>query len=290
MKQSSQGAAEAPTSFDGLRDQLLARREELPKRLAQVAAFAIENPDEVALSTAAALAVRAHVQPSTLVRFAQTFGYAGFADMQAVFRDRLRDRAPSYAARLEALSSASESAVAAGALFDGFADAAEHSLDALRTRLSPAGLDEAVRILAAAETIYLIGQRRSFAVTAYLNYLLGSLGVKNILVSSALGTDLETVGFATPKDAALAVSFAPYAPTTIEAAERIADAGAKLVAITDSPFSPLLAKARCAIEVVESDFNGFRAMSATMALSVTLAVAIARARRELARLSFDQPC
>ncbi|TAM95160.1 MAG: RpiR family transcriptional regulator, partial [Rhizobiaceae bacterium] len=60
----------APADFDQLRAMIVARRQSLPKRLAQVAAYTLENPDDVAFGTAASVALSADVQPSTLVRFA----------------------------------------------------------------------------------------------------------------------------------------------------------------------------------------------------------------------------
>ena len=270
--------AETPRNFVALRQALIDRKPKLPKRLAQVAAFTMANPDEIAFGTAASIAQRAEVQPSTLVRFAQALGYQGFSDLQSIFRERLRDRVPSYEERLRALRGHSDAALKVGLLFDGFANAAEHSIRLLRDRLRPESLDAAVSLLAPADTIYLIGQRRSFPVTAYLNYALGKLGVKNVLVGSASGNDPETLSFATPADAAIAVSFTPYASATIDYAQRIAAAGTPLVAITDSPFSPLLPPAKTWFEVVEQDFEGFRPMSATLALTMTLAVAIAERR------------
>ena len=94
-------APSPPRSYDALKELLLARREELPRRLVQVAAFALENPDEIAFGTVASVAAQADVQPSTLIRFAQTLGYAGFSDLQEVFRAQLKSRWPDYRERLE---------------------------------------------------------------------------------------------------------------------------------------------------------------------------------------------
>ena len=88
-----------PQTFDALRQILIERSHKLPKRLAQVAAFAMANPDEIALGTAASVAQGSDVQPSTVVRFAQALGFAGFSELQSVFRERLRDRAPSRSGR-----------------------------------------------------------------------------------------------------------------------------------------------------------------------------------------------
>jgi DNA-binding MurR/RpiR family transcriptional regulator len=268
-----------PRDFRGLRDLLLRQKDALPRRLAQVAAFAIANPDDVAFGTAAGLAERAAVQPSTLIRFAQALGYSGFSELQDVFRERLRDRPASYADRLEALRAHRGAAPDPVGLFAGFADAAGRSLAALGERLDGAALDGAVVALARAETIYLLAQRRSYPVATSMNYAFGNLGVKNLLLGSAAGTDAEAASFATPRDAAVAISFAPYAPATLHNAQRIAAQGAPVVAITDSPFSPLVACARHWIEVVEADYEGFRSLAATMALATSLTVAVAQARR-----------
>jgi DNA-binding MurR/RpiR family transcriptional regulator len=268
----------APRTFDGLRDALVARKKTLPKRLAQVAAFTLANPDEVAFGTAASIAEQAHVQPSALIRFAQALGYQGFSDLQTIFRDRLRERVPTYEERLQALRTAPEAARAA-ALFEGFAEAAERSIRAVRSQVDPAQIEKAVGLLAAAETIYLVGQRRSFPVTSYMSYALGKLGVRNVLIGSAAGIDNETASFATSRDAAVAVSFTPYASTAVALAKNIAAKGAAMVVITDSPFSPIVPDRGIWFEIVEADCQGFRPMSATMVLAMTLAVAVAEARR-----------
>src|SRR6478752_2621230 len=89
-----------PDDFEGLRDLLVSRLDGLPKRLKQIAAFALERPEEMAFGTVAEIAEHAQVQPSTLVRFAQSLGYDGFSHLQQIFRARLRERFPDYGERL----------------------------------------------------------------------------------------------------------------------------------------------------------------------------------------------
>ncbi|HWJ74435.1 MAG TPA: MurR/RpiR family transcriptional regulator [Kaistia sp.] len=268
-----------PRDFRQLRALMVSRRDALPKRLAQVAAFAVANPDDVAFGTAASIADKANVQPSTLVRFAQAFGYLGFSDLQNVFKDRLRDRTASYDERLSALRSHSAGSARSFALFEGFCDAVERSVHALRERVSADQIDEAVALLAPAETIYLIGQRRSYPISSYMSYAFGKLGVKSVLVGSPQGTDAEILSFAGPRDAAIAISFTPYASATLAHARQVGEQSVPLVVITDSPFSPLIPKVGTWFEVVEADYEGFRPLSATMALAMTLTVAVADARR-----------
>ena len=96
-------AAALPRDFESLRDLVVAEHHRLPKRLAQVAQFMLDNPDEVALGTSAKVAELAGVQPSTLVRFAQALGFAGFSDLQALFRERMRGQWATYGDRVQAL-------------------------------------------------------------------------------------------------------------------------------------------------------------------------------------------
>lgn len=269
----------APRDFPTLRALIAARAPSLPRRLTQVATYALDHPDEIAFGTAASVAQHSGVQPSTLVRFSQALGYAGFSDLQDVFRARLRDRVPSYEERLKQLrqhGGASKS----GLLLQGFADAAERSVADLRVKLDPAILDKAVEILAGADTIYLVGLRRSFPITSYMAYAMGKLGVRSVLVDGIAGLGAEQIGFISPRDAVLAISFTPYASETVNLAHAARARHAKVVSITDSIFSPIASIADAWLEIAEADFEGFRSMAATMALAMTLTVAVAGRRAE----------
>jgi DNA-binding MurR/RpiR family transcriptional regulator len=270
----------APRTYAALKALIGARAQNLPRRLTQVAAYALDNPDEIAFGTAASVAANAGVQPSTLVRFSQTLGYQGFSDLQDVFRSRLRDRVPSYDERLTQLRQHGLSASKAGLLLDGFAEAASRSVEDFRSKADPGAIEQAVALLAGAETIYLVGLRRSFPITAYLAYALGKLGVRNILIDGVAGLGAEQSSFISPRDTMLAISFTPYASETVTLANAAKARGATIVSITDSVFSPIAPIADVWLEIVEANFEGFRSMAATMALAMTLTVAVAGQRSE----------
>jgi DNA-binding MurR/RpiR family transcriptional regulator len=275
---------EAPRDFEALKRRLIEIEPTLPKRLRQTAAFALEHPDEVALGTASGVAQRAQVQASTLVRFAQSLGFAGFSELQGVFRSHLRTRWPDYSERLKALH---ESARASGDpmnLLFGFADSAAQSIARLREVVRREELDGAIDVLARAETIYLLGQRRSFCVSHYMAYALAQLGLRATLVDNLGGLGPDQLIHASSKDALIAVSFSPYSPTTISLAEGARARKTPLIVITDSALSPLAGMAAARFEIVESDFGAFRSLAATFCLAMTLAVAVAERRAERASL------
>ncbi|MFO1120704.1 MAG: MurR/RpiR family transcriptional regulator [Hyphomicrobiales bacterium] len=274
-----------PRDFAGLKSLIAARAGDLPRRLTQIAGFALEHPDEIAFGTVSSIAEQAEVQPSTLVRFSQALGYQGFSEMQEVFRARLRDRILNYDERIAQLRQNAAASSKPNAVFHGFGDAAERSIAGLRERLDPKALDLAVEMLARASTIYLVGLRRSFPVASYMAYGFAKLGVKSVLADAVGGLGAEQIAFATPRDAVLAISFTPYASETVALAQAAKAKSVPLVSITDSPFSPLAQIADLWIEVVETHFEGFRSLSATLVLAMTLTVAVAERRGGPAGLS-----
>lgn len=268
----------APSDFEALKNRLIQIKPDLPKRLQQVAAFALDNPQEMALGTASSIAARAEVQASTLVRFAQAIGFGGFSELQGIFRSHLRDRWPDYPERMKALHANARDSGDPTHLLAGFADSAAASLTRLRETIARADLDRAIDLLAAAQTIYLIGQRRAFSVSHYLSYALAQLGVRAMLVDNVGSLGAEQMANATPADALIAISFAPYTPFTIDLTRKARARATPIVVVTDSPLSPLAGLADARFEIAESDFGSFRSLAATFCLAMTLAVAVADKR------------
>ncbi|ARO29410.1 MULTISPECIES: MurR/RpiR family transcriptional regulator [unclassified Rhizobium] len=279
MDNDPQRHARVPRDFESLRSTIIERKANMPKRLAQVAAFALGNPDEIAFGTTASIAAASEVQPSTLVRLAHHLGYEGFSDLQSIFRERLRDRTLSYEERLVTLEQSNGDDDDAN-LLSGFIAAASQSVNRLAATVQSDTFTKAVDILAAAETIYLIAKRRSYPLTAHMTYAFSKLNIRHQIVASPNGVDPEMVQFASPRDAAIAASFSPYAADSLSQSQELADRGVPVIAITDSAFSPLAACATHWFEVAEADFAGFRSLSASMALTMALPVAIAERRRK----------
>ena len=270
----------APADFEALKRRLIEAEPTLPRRLRQTAAFALEHPDELALGTAASVAGRAGVQASTLVRFAQALGFSGFTDLQGVFRAHMRDRWPNYSERLKTLHATALEDGDPMRLLDGFAHSATQSIARLSDTIARDDLERALALLVPADTIYLAGQRRSFSVSYYFAYAFAQMGAKARLIDNVGGLGTDQLASAGPRDALIAVSFAPYAPVTVALAERARAAGTPIVLITDSALGPLAGLADARFEVVESDFGAFRSLAATFCLAMTLAVGVAERRAE----------
>lgn len=266
-----------PETLDELYREIAARGEALPKRLRQCADYVTQNPDQVAVSTVAELATAAEVQPSALMRFCQELGFSGFSQMQRLFREEYSRKWPDYATRLQNLRRTGEDGP--GVLLAEFVEAGRTSLENLMSTVDLGMMERAVGILADAPLIHLVGYRRAFPVASYVAYALEKMEIACVL-HTAVG-QLPTRHALRPGDAVLAITFAPYSAETVTFAEAAREAGHEVVAMTDSLSSPLQRHGVVPLLVSEVDVGAFRALSATFALALALAVSVG-ARRETA--------
>lgn len=265
----------APESFESLKAAIAERYPSLSRQLQQIARYALENPDELALETVTTIASRAEVQPSSMIRFAQAMGYDGFSTMQQVFRSNLMASTPSYRERIQSLRKNR------GAPFEdpdtAIADFVEDgiaALELLRDHTSRERLSEAVDTLAGAEEIYLLAQGRAFPVAFYLSYALSRLERRCYLLDGIGGLLRQQADLVTAKDAVIAVSFHPYSPMVVDIVTERSERGVPIVAITDSPLSPLALEARVAFEIKDNRQRPFRSLVAPMCLAQSLVVSL----------------
>lgn len=266
--------SDAPDTIDAFFARLAERSPGFPKRLRQCADFVAANPDRVAVSTVAELSAEAGVQPSAFMRFCQELGFSGFSQMQRLFRSDYSRKWPDYATRIDSLRNHGSDSPAA--LLAEFVEVGRLSLENLLASVETEALNEAVAMLAKAETIHLVGFRRAFPVTSYLAYAFEKMDIPAMLHTGIAGLGLEYA--IRPNDAVLAVTFAPYTERTLEIAEAGRARGAGLVAITDYVTSPLVRLGATTLNVAEPDVGAFRALSGSLSLAISLAVSVGAAR------------
>jgi DNA-binding MurR/RpiR family transcriptional regulator len=265
--------------LEALRGDIVRRYEDLSPRLQQVAKYVLENPNDMALQTLAVIAERCEVQPSTIVRFAKTFGYEGASDMQELFKDEMLTQAPSpsYAERIRQFN---RRAGAAGALapqdvMQEFADSNILALEHLKNSVRKADLERAVDLIRSGNAVYIVGLRRSFPVAAYLAYALRHVDKRAHLLDGVAGMLAEQSTMLTAKDLLIAISFHPYAPETVEIVNATKQQKARIIAITDSQLSPIASPADVVFEIKDAEVRQFRSLTATLCLAQTLVISYA---------------
>ncbi len=269
----------APGELEKLRSEIVKSYDDLSPRLQQVAKYVLENPNDMALQTLAVIAERCNVQPSTIVRFAKTFGYDGASQMQNLFRDEMLTQppSPSYAERIRQFTRRSGTAgsLAPHDVMQEFADNNILALEHLKNSVRKADLERAIEMIRTAGAVYLVGLRRSFPVASYLAYALRHVDKRAYLLDGVAGMLAEQSSMLTSRDLLIAISFHPYAPETAEIATACKEQKARIIAITDSRLSPIASAADLCFEIKDAEVRQFRSLTASLCLAQTLVISYA---------------
>ena len=271
-----------PKTLNELKLVIAEQHQSLSKRLRQVAQYLVDHPNQIAFGTVATIAKDAEVHPSTLVRFANAFGFSGFSEMQRLFQQQLLHESPSYSDRMRiARESLGEDNADPVNLLGQFTSANSATLDQLISEVDADALRAAEEFLAAADTVYIIGVRRAFVVASYFAYALRHAERRAFLVDSIGGLTKEQGSSVRKGDAVIAVSFHPYATETQDIVKDAASKGVPVVLITDSQLSPLAPLASSMLIVKEADVHGIRSLSASLCIAQALSISLAnRSTRE----------
>lgn len=266
-----------------LQNEIRTRYDSLSKRLKQVAQYVLDNHNSVVFDTVATISERAGVPPSTLIRFANAFGFSGFNEMKQIFRENLMEETASYTERLQLfrqLEPSQDQQESAVDILNIFAQANHQALQQLANQTSVEQLQTAVEILNQANNIFIVGLKRSFSIACYLDYALHHLDCRSFVINGLGGMFDEQLSQVKPGDAVVAISFSPYAKETLEIMNTTSQRGIRQIAITDSQISPLIAFSDVSFVIKEAQVRGFRSQCATMTLVQTLAIALAMAKEQ----------
>lgn len=265
-----------PETLAELEAEITSRHKTLSKRLRQVAHFMLEKPKDVAFGTVAVIAHEADVPPSTLVRFANAFGFRGFSDMQKLFRAKLVEDTPSFnewirLAHSQTHSSQHNSPVK---ILEEFTTSNMVAMDQLIKEVNANDLEKAVSIIYQAQTTHIVGFRRSFVVASYFAYALRHIDQRAFLIDGVGGMYREQATTLAENDALIAISFKPYATETQDTLTA-KPSGAPLIVITDSQLSPLVQYADVCFVVKEAEVRSFRSLTTSLCLTQAIAISLA---------------
>ena len=284
----------APHTAEDLRAAILERYDSFSGRLQQVARHVLDHPDDLALETLTVIADRAKVQPSAIVRFAKSLGFSGASPMQRLLRDGLlaKHETLGYGERVRRFNSSVNRTQdgEAAALLAEFVEGDTLALQNLRQTVSKADIDTAIKLINQAETLYIMGFRRSLPVASYLVYSFQQVGKRVFFLDGVGGLALQQARTIQENDLLIAISYHPYAEETINVMEAVSTAHAKVLAISDSLVGPVAKASTLVLQVRDSEVRNFRSLAASLCLAQTLVVGLAfeRERPAVARKRRDK--
>ncbi|HPJ26837.1 MAG TPA: MurR/RpiR family transcriptional regulator [Synergistaceae bacterium] len=196
--------------------------------------FILRELHHAAFMNSLALAKNGEVSNSTVIRLARNLGFSGFPDFQQALQKVLRERLSS----LERYEASSESSPEEG--FSRKVLSLEHAvLEKMESRLSEKAISRAVDLLEKREHVFVTGLLANACLAEYMAYFLGILRSNVHLFRSLDQEVFSRIRDGGENAVAVVYSFPRYPRETQSLGEIFREKKIPLIAITDSPLSPL---------------------------------------------------
>lgn len=236
--------------------QLIARiHEKMPdfsKGQRRIAKYIEEHYDKVAFMTASKLGATVGVSESTVVRFATEIGYSGYPELQRAMKEMIRSRLTSVQ-RLEITSQNYQTSQLLSAVLIQDIDIIRRTMEETSHEAFYQAADSMLHV----RKVYILGARSSQALATfmayYFNLIFENVQMVNCTSEAEIFEQMVNVG---EEDAVIAISFPRYSRKVVKALHFASDRKAKVIAITDSPLSPLAEPATYLL-LAQSDMASF---------------------------------
>ncbi|MDD7970294.1 MurR/RpiR family transcriptional regulator [Roseinatronobacter alkalisoli] len=258
-----------------IQSRIAAHLPNLPGQLRHAAQWIVDNPRDVALLSMREQARRAGVQPASMTRLAQALGYEGFDELRAQHADILRGMGQGLSGQAQKRLKLDVS-TPAGMADAMIAHAAAQIADLANSDLLHA-LEHAAAQLSQSARIFCLGQRSSHAVAWHFYYALSLVSDRSVLLDMTGGTGFDPLMRAGAGDALFVCCVQPYTRAVVDATEQARQRGLRIVAVTDSPFSPLVGPDDTALVVPTASASFLHAMTPAFLMADILAALVARA-------------
>ncbi len=242
----------------------------------RIAEAVLAEPTLLAFGTVSDLADRVGTSRPSIVRFATKLGFEGYSQLQQHVRSDLSHRLSRPSERIRSRGDAAVPVrVAIG-------DAIASVFDTLKGDQ----LDRIVAAVVRATKVWVLSGETSQAGAHALHSGLSMVrpGVRS-LEEHSYGTDLSDAG---PDDVAVVFDFHRYRRQVTIATQALAKAGVTVIAVTDSPFSPLVELADTWIQIEVPAVGPFDSSVPVVAMCELLVAEVAKALYEDATDRIDR--
>jgi DNA-binding MurR/RpiR family transcriptional regulator len=258
-----------PTTYEELVTVLQDRLEEFAPGQRRIADLLLSDPEGTALRTIGETARLSEIHESSVVRFAGSLGLKGYPALVALCRDHLAKEA-----HLIARFGRAQEHSADGDLLSATLEYEQQNLARTFSRITPQQWDHAVRALADAAHIHVMGLRKCLPVAQLMHYLLHLMRPRVHLVAPLAGMLADELRDLDQADTFVAISIRRYTAATVQAFEEAKRRGLATVVFTDDPGSPLAKGADVAFLVDCEAVSVLRSVGSFIPLAQSLATAV----------------
>ena len=206
-----------------------------------IANFISEHYDQAVFMTAAKLGSTLGISESTVVRFASGIGYSGYPEFQKALEECVQGKLNSVQ-RMDAKYGKSTQSEVLTSVITADIEKLQHTID----NLDPAAFESSINTILEAETIYIMGLRSNEPLAGFLHFYLNMIrGNVVLLKTTSVSETFEQMIRISERDCFIGISFPRYSMRTLKAMEFARDRNAKVIAVTDSVYSPMCLYSSC---------------------------------------------
>ncbi len=243
--------------------------ENLTPETRKAAAYVLENPNDVSVSSIREIAEAANVKPNTLVRMARSVGFDGYEDFREPFREEIRKGGVSFPDRARWLQSLAKGGELSK-LYADMAASAIRNIEETFTATSDAAMKRAADAIVPARRTFVLGVGVNSSNARNFTYL-ADMAVDTIEAIPRYGSvALDDLARAKAGDVLIAITCKPYRTEVVEAVELARAEGMTVIAISDSPASPIVLASDHAFIIDAETPQFFPSSVSTIALLETL--------------------
>ena len=261
---------------------LSAGLDEMTPQVRKAAIYVVENPQDIGFSTVREIAEAADVKPNTMVRMARQAGFEGFDDLREHFREEIRAGEGAFSDRARWLQDIQKRGEM-GALYAEMAQSALQNVQATFAATNESDLRAAAKTIWKSRNVFSLGVGVNHANASNFTYL-ASTGMTDFQTVPRPGsTSVDDLAWADHRDALIAITCSPYRTEVVEAVHVAKKQGVNIIAISDSPASPIIRMASHGF-VVSTETPQFfpSSVSTTALLETLLSFVIAMSSEEVA--------
>lgn len=263
-------------------ERLTAEWESLTPEAQKAARYVLENPREVGVSTVREIAEAAKVKPNTLVRMARQIGFEGYEDFRAPFREAIRNGAVALQDRARWLQEIRKSGDLGG-LYADMAEAALRNVEETFQAIDARRMQAAAEAVWGARSVFTLGVGVNNANARNFTYLASTGMVQFHAIPRAGSVAADDLAWADGRDVLIAITCKPYRTEVVEAVRLAKEQGVQVIALSDSPASPIIRAADHGFVLATDTPQFFPSSVATIAvLETLLSFVIALASDEVA--------
>jgi len=203
--------------------------------------YILANDEEAIFLTIQELSQRVKVSVATVVRLAKALGYTGFSEFQQELRTLFRNKLTTVS-RLQ--KAARRETGAENVLVKIFQQDIENITETMK-QVSVDDFRRFVEALNTARRIVIIGLRSAHSLAVLMGVALEFLQRDVWIVTPGIGDMWDRLLGLRKDDVVVGICFPRYTKETVEVLRFAHEKGAKTLAITDSPISPLARYAEC---------------------------------------------